>query len=124
MIIIIFMIAADKHTSEDMVGVKAKLFRGLADTSRLAILLALRARPLSVSQLVATTGLTQSNVSNHLACLRGCNLVVTERQGRYVVYRLSDDRVAEFLDLADDLLANVALGVKQCPHQSSSTELE
>ena len=97
---------------------KLKLFRGLADSSRLSILLALRLKTLSVNEIVEVTGLTQSNVSNHLACLRSCELVVGEQQGRYVVYRLSDPRVAQFLDLADELLANVAKGVDRCEHLS------
>ena len=93
---------------------KVKLFRGLADSSRLSILVALRSRALTVNEIVEVTGLTQSNVSNHLACLRCCDLVVGEQQGRYVVYRLSDARVAQFLDLADELLADVAQGVDEC----------
>jgi hypothetical protein len=40
--------------------------------------------------------------------------VTTQQQGRYVQYQLADDRVAQFLSLADELLADVALGVYQC----------
>ena len=64
-----------------------------ADPSRLAILDALRAGSCTVSALVETTGLSQSNVSNHLSCLRDCGLVVSTQQGRYVIYELSDARV-------------------------------
>jgi ArsR family transcriptional regulator, cadmium/lead-responsive transcriptional repressor len=63
---------------------------------------------------VQATGLTQSNVSNHLGCLRDCGLVASEQRGRYVRYRLSDERVAQLLNLADELLADVAKGVYQC----------
>src|SRR3546814_7880402 len=45
---------------------RAKLFRGLGDASRLSILDALRTGPLSVGEIVAMTGLSQSNASNHL----------------------------------------------------------
>lgn len=93
---------------------KAKLFRGFADPSRLSILEALRAGPLSVSQIVEETELSQSNVSNHLSCLRDCGLVVSEQQGRYVYYQLSDERVEVFLQLAEELLADVARGVYEC----------
>jgi hypothetical protein len=40
--------------------------------------------------------------------------VTTQQQGRYVQYQLADDRVADFLRLADELLADVAHGVYQC----------
>ena len=56
-------------------SVKAKLFNGFADPSRLSILEALRSGPLTVTDIVTTTGLSQSNVSNHLSCLRDCGLV-------------------------------------------------
>ena len=93
----------------------AKLFRGLGDPSRLSLLEALRRGPLTVSELVAATGLSQSNVSNHLGCLRDCGLVTAEPAGRFVTYSLSDDRVGELLALAEALLADVARGVYACP---------
>ncbi len=71
-------------------AVKAKLFRGFSDMSRLSLLEALRDGPLTVTALVERTGLTQSNVSNHLACLRDCGLVIASAQGRYALYQLSD----------------------------------
>ncbi len=96
------------------VALKAKLFRGFADPSRLSIVEALRAGSLTVGQIAMTTGLSQPNVSNHLSCLRDCGLVVSEQQGRYVHYRLSDTRVDTLLRLADELLADVARGVYEC----------
>lgn len=92
----------------------AKLFRGFADPSRLSILETLRQKPATVSALVEATGLSQSNVSNHLSCLRDCGLVVSTQQGRYVLYQLSDERVAALLNLAEELLADVAHGVYTC----------
>ena len=96
------------------VALKAKLFRGFADPSRLSILDALRAGPLTVSEIVVATGLSQSNASNHLGCLRDCGLVVAEQAGRYVTYHLSDDRVGELLTLTESLLSDVARGVYEC----------
>jgi ArsR family transcriptional regulator, cadmium/lead-responsive transcriptional repressor len=104
------------------VDLQAKLFRGFADPSRLAILQALRAGPLTVTEVVKATGLAQSNVSNHLSCLRDCGLVASEQKGRYVRYRLSDERVAQLLDLADELLADVAKGVYQCTRYADPTQ--
>lgn len=98
----------------DALSLKAKLFRGFADPSRLAILEALRGGARSVGELIEATGLTQSNASNHLGCLLGCGLVHREPRGRYVYYRLSDARVEEVLRLADALLAEVADGVETC----------
>jgi len=96
------------------VELQAKLFRGFADPSRLSILQALRDSERTVSELVQSTGLTQPNVSNHLSCLRDCGLVRLRQQGRFAYYSLSDDRVAQLLGLADELLADVARGVYEC----------
>ncbi len=102
------------HTSEGSITLKAKLFRGFADPSRLSILEALRQGPLTVTQIVAATGLGQSNVSNHLGCLYDCGLVCRDQQGRFVAYGLSDPRVALLLETAGELLADVAKGVYDC----------
>lgn len=101
---------------------KAKLFRGLSDPSRLSILEALRAGPLTVTAIVEATGLNQSNASNHLGCLRDCGLVSREQQGRSVHYRLSDKRVAALLRIADELLADVARGIYECTHYASAKQ--
>lgn len=97
------------------IELQAKLFRGFSDPSRLSILEALRdGGALTVSEIVQATGLTQPNVSNHLACLRDCGLVTAHQQGRFVRYQLSDQRVEQLLRLADELLADVAKGVYEC----------
>jgi DNA-binding transcriptional ArsR family regulator len=95
-------------------ALKAKLFRGLADPSRLGIIEALRGGPQSVSEVVEATGLSQPNASNHLACLKDCGLVMSEKRGKYIHYQLSDPRVGELLTLAEALLADVAQGVYAC----------
>ncbi len=104
------------------VNLKAKLFRGFSDPSRLSILDALRGGPRTVGEIVAATGLAQPNASNHLACLRDCGLVSSEQAGRFVRYRLSDQRVALLLNLADKLLADVAKGVYECVNYTTDEE--
>lgn len=99
-------------------ALKAKLFRGFSDTSRLMILETLQEGPLTVGDIVKATGLSQSNISNHLGCLRDCGLVSVEQQGRFSFYRLSDERVAALLNLAGELLDEVAKGVYECTRYS------
>lgn len=95
-------------------ALRAKLFRGFADPSRLAILDALRDGPLTVGDIVEAVSLSQSNTSNHLACLFECGLVTREQRGKFVAYSLSDERVAALLEMADGVLADVAEGVYAC----------
>lgn len=99
---------------EPTVAITARLFRGFGDASRLSILQALRDGPCTVGELVDATGLSQPNVSNHLRCLADCDLVISERDGRFVRYELSDPRVGDLIDLGEELLADVAHGVQAC----------
>ena len=92
-----------------------KLFRGLADGSRLAVLEALRDGPLSVGEIVARTALTQPNTSMHLACLAECGLIAGERRGRFVEYAIADKRVIKLLDQAEELLLQVGPLIEACP---------
>lgn len=101
------------------IELEAKLFRGFADSSRLAILRGLLEGPRTVGEIVGITGLSQPNTSNHLGCLRDCGLVTTEQKGRFVTYALSDQRIVELLRLADEILAEVAKGVYECVNYSS-----
>ena len=92
----------------------AKLFRGLADQSRLAMLVALIDGERTVSQLVEATGLSQPNASNHLACLRDCGLVVSRQDGRYKHYAIADVRTVALLRNAEGILQSVADRVDAC----------
>jgi len=107
-------LATLEPTSRVALEVKAKLFRGLADPSRLSVLEVLRDGPACVSDVVAATGLSQPSVSMHLACLWECGLVERERQGRFVEYRIADPRVDALLDCGDGLLLHVGDSVYVC----------
>jgi ArsR family transcriptional regulator, cadmium/lead-responsive transcriptional repressor len=93
----------------------AKYFRALGDPTRVRILELLREHgELSVGELVERLGLSQPNVSNHLACLRWCGFLVTRREHPAVLYRIADDRVTELLALGRALLADNAEHVVAC----------
>lgn len=88
--------------------VKAELFKGLAHPLRIRILeLLTEADEVSVSELLAETGLEASHLSQHLRVLRGYGLVVSERRGSQVHYRLSHQSIAELLAVARTLLGEV-----------------
>ena len=92
----------------------ARFFRGLDDPTRVLILELLLSGEKPVSELVELTGSPQGRVSNHLACLRHCGYVTTRRDGRYVFYRLADDRVRALLRIAQELMADHAQALLSC----------
>ncbi|MGJ7905977.1 Cd(II)/Pb(II)-sensing metalloregulatory transcriptional regulator CmtR [Actinopolyspora sp. H202] len=74
-----------------------RLGRALADPTRCRVLTALLAGTHYPGLLAEHLELSRSKVSNHLACLRGCGLVVATYQGRQVRYELADEHLAEAL---------------------------
>lgn len=93
----------------------ARMFRGFADPTRVAILLELLPGERRVSDLVDAVGGSQSNVSGHLACLRECGLVL-DRPGerRQVFYRLAGPEVADLLAAGQRLLAATGTAIELC----------
>jgi ArsR family transcriptional regulator, cadmium/lead-responsive transcriptional repressor len=103
--------------------VRAILFHGLSDRSRLRILEVLVEGERRAGEIVVATGLTQSNASTHLACLWDCGLVTRERRGREVHYRLADG-VADVFAAADRLLERTGDTVGACPRYGRGRSLE
>jgi DNA-binding transcriptional ArsR family regulator len=101
-------------TSAADVELAAKLFRGLADPTRLQILLALQSGEQRVVDLVGQLGTSQANVSGHLACLKDCGVVTDRAVGRANHYRLAQPELATLLRSAEALLAGVGHNVDLC----------
>jgi DNA-binding transcriptional ArsR family regulator len=72
--------------------------RALADPIRAQILVAIRQAPAYPSDLAEAIGISRTRLSNHLACLRGCGLVVAVPEGRRTRYELADHRLGHALD--------------------------
>jgi DNA-binding transcriptional ArsR family regulator len=77
--------------------VLARFGHALSDPTRARLLLALREAPGYPAELAEVLGVSRQNLSNHLACLRGCGLVVAVPQGRRSRYELADARLAHAL---------------------------
>ena len=80
------------------IEVLARFGRALADPIRCRILLALRDAPAYPADLADTLTISRTRLSNHLACLRDCGLVVTVPDGRRTRYELADERLGHALD--------------------------
>ena len=69
----------------------------MADPTRSRILLTLLQGPNYPAVLACELELSRSNVSNHLACLRDCGIVVAEPEGRQTRYEIADPHLARAL---------------------------
>jgi DNA-binding transcriptional ArsR family regulator len=85
------------NASTDIAGLH-RIGRALADPTRCEILVCLLDGAQYPTELSEHLGLTKANVSNHLACLRGCGLVVATQEGRRQRYELADRRLAHALE--------------------------
>ena len=74
-----------------------RLGRAMADPTRSRILLSLLEGPGYPAELAQALGLSRSNVSNHLACLRDCGIVVATHEGRQALYEIADPHLARAL---------------------------
>ena len=102
-------------------SLKAKLFRGLDDTTRLSILECLRNGEKTTSEIVKGTNQNQSNISNHLACLLDCGLVRNRREGKNVFYNLNNERVARLLAESDSVLSEIISGLYKCVNYNNES---
>ena len=93
---------------------KAKFFKGFSDKTRLAILDALKQGEKTVSDIVEETGLKQSNVSQHLACLRGCGIIKSRQEGKFMYYSIRNDEMLHFLNAADSILRSISEEINCC----------
>jgi len=82
--------AAQKHAEA--------ILESLCDPSRLRIVQALRATPLTVSELSRVISKTRAATSQHLKVLRTVEAVTAERRGQFVVYSLSEHVSADVLE--------------------------
>ena len=103
-------------TIASRVDVMNRLGRAMADPTRSRILLSLLDEPGYPARLARDLGLTRTNVSNHLACLRGCDLVASRPEGRSSFYSLTHpEAVLKVLAAAEVLLAATGDAVVLCP---------
>ena len=117
-----------------------KMFKALADETRLRILHLLCHRELCVCQIVDVLGIGQSKASRHLAHLRNAGLVDDRREGLWIYYSLAqpsgtlDEQVSEWLKRAKDevpmgkadleALNNLGECGDLCPDHAPNTEGE
>jgi len=99
----------------------ASVCKGFADPKRLILINALRDGERSVSDLCETTGISQSNASQHLSILKSKGLVTNRREGQRVFYSVTSPKINEALDLLREVMAEqlqLSVGVAVRPTTS------
>lgn len=106
--------ALDRHLRPEM-------FKALCDPNRLALVarLATSVEPLTVTDAGGCCGVHVSVASRHLAMLRDAGVVVAEKRGREVVYRLDAREIVGALRGLADAIEECCAQANCCaPKQS------
>jgi ArsR family transcriptional regulator len=88
-----------------------RLFRALADTTRLRLLNLMHGREICVCYLVEVLDVSQPKISRHLAYLRRAGVVSARREGKWMHYRLASPasrHAARILEMTLDSLSREA----------------
>jgi ArsR family transcriptional regulator len=81
-----------------------RVCQAVTDPKRIRIMYALHEQPQHVSALAELLEMPQPTVSRHLSVLRQRALVITDRDGNIVNYRLADTRIIQILELMRQVL--------------------
>lgn len=74
---------------------QSRMFKALADETRMRILSLLRVREMCVCEIMIALELTQPTASHHLRILEGAGLVEDLRKGKWVFYKTADPAFAK-----------------------------
>jgi len=89
-------------------------FSNLANKTRFAIVMALRLRPSSVTEITQFIGGEQSNVSHQLKQLVKCNILFVRQEGKKRIYSVNRELVEPILELIDKHTTKFCTG---CQHR-------
>jgi len=96
------------------IDIKVKLIKGFADKTRLQILECIKNQEKTVSEIVEEIKGNQSNISQHLACLKGCGIIVGRQEGKFMYYGIRDEQIKTLLNMFDLVLGDVEKQVADC----------
>ena len=92
------------ETEMELLELQADILKMLANPKRLAIIHILRDKERTVGELINITGYPAANISQHLSLLKSKGLVVTRREGTYIIYALSSPKLDQACDIMREVL--------------------
>ncbi|RKQ18315.1 ArsR family transcriptional regulator [Oceanobacillus bengalensis] len=96
------------------IDTKMKFLHGFSNKTRIQILESIKEDEKTVTQIVDDLNGNQSNISQHLTCLKGCGLIVGRQDGKYVYYRVRNQLVRDLLSMFDVVLEDVQNDIACC----------
>jgi len=92
---------ADEIADSKTADKQSRLFKALADETRLRIVKLLEVREMCVCEVMIALGLTQPTASHHLGLLENAGLVKDRKEGKWVFYSIADPKLIENIHKLD-----------------------
>ena len=83
----------------------AEMCKVFSNSIRLEILNLLRDRKMSVTELIDRSKLSQANISQHLSIMKSKGIVVSERNGKNIYYKLQNSKIIKAFDIIKEVLS-------------------
>jgi DNA-binding transcriptional ArsR family regulator len=87
-----------KTLSDETLSKVAVFLKSIAEPTRLKILRSIHDEEKTVSEIMAETECTQSNVSKHLAILAASHIVTFRKEGTSIYYKITDPNITAICD--------------------------
>ena len=90
---------------KELYTIHAKICKIFSNSTRLEILNLLRDKEMSVTELIEKTRLSQVNISQHLSIMKSKGIVISNRKGKNIYYKLTNPKIVKAFDIIREVLA-------------------
>jgi len=90
---------------KELYEIHAEMCKVFSNSTRLEILNLLRDKELSVTEIIKKTELSQANISQHLSIMKSKGIVVSNRNGKNIYYKLTNPKIIKAFDIIRNILA-------------------
>ncbi len=89
---------------KELYKIHAEMCKVFSNSTRLEILNLLRGKELSVTELIEKTRLSQANISQHLSIMKSKDIVISNRKGKNIYYKLANQKIIKAFDIIREVL--------------------
>ena len=90
---------------KELYKIHAEMCKIFSNPIRLEILNLLRDKELSVTDLIKKSKLSQANISQHLSIMKSKGIVISDRRGKNIYYKLTNPKIIKAFDIIKEVLA-------------------
>lgn len=89
---------------KELYKIHAEMCKVFSNPTRLEILNLLRDKEMSVTELIKKTKLSQANISQHLSIMKSKGIVISNRRGKNIYYKLTNPKIIKAFDIIREVL--------------------